>query len=243
MIAALPVASREFVRTLRQPAHLVATLLTPIAAWLMFSGGLAGAFAGDSAAAALAPGTALLVVLFGALYAGMTLTDERERLWVRTALAEGVPAPGLAAGKLIAGAALSCAQAVLVLGLLSLTAGDGLPASPFAATGVLLLTAVGAGGMALGLACLVRTARAFHGLINLLLMPAWLLSGALFPLDDAAAWVRTLAVVNPAAWAQQALVSCLESGAVDAGAVAGVGGFALAGASVAAASLGRVRTK
>ena len=233
MNAALAIASREFVRTLRQPAALGATLLTPIMVWVLFSGGLAGAFAEGTAAESLIPGAALLVVLFGSLYAGMTLADERERAFVRTLTAEGVSPASIASGKLFAGAALSCAQAMLVVVLISLASGSfDLSALPGVLC-VLLLASFAAGGVSAGLACFARTSRALHWLTNLVLMPAWLLSGALFPLDGAAGWVRATATVNPAAWAHAALVPVFESGpmswtSLGLVATAAAGGVALA---------------
>jgi ABC-2 type transport system permease protein len=47
--------------------------------------------------------------------------------------------------------------------------------------------------------------QAFHGIINLFLIPLWLLSGALFPLAGASGWMRLLMRINPLTYGLEAL--------------------------------------
>jgi ABC-2 type transport system permease protein len=49
----------------------------------------------------------------------------------------------------------------------------------------------------------------FHAIINLFLIPLWLLSGALFPLTGASRWVRVLMRVNPLTYGNEALRALL----------------------------------
>jgi ABC-2 type transport system permease protein len=51
--------------------------------------------------------------------------------------------------------------------------------------------------------------QAFHGIINLFLIPLWLLSGALFPLSGASGWLRALMRINPLTYGVDALRSLL----------------------------------
>jgi ABC-2 type transport system permease protein len=55
--------------------------------------------------------------------------------------------------------------------------------------------------------------QAFHGIINLFLIPLWLLSGALFPLANASGWIRVLMYMNPLTYGVEALRSLLYPGA------------------------------
>jgi ABC-2 type transport system permease protein len=47
--------------------------------------------------------------------------------------------------------------------------------------------------------------QAFHAIVNLLLIPLWLLSGALFPLSGAAGWMRFCMMLNPLTYGVEAL--------------------------------------
>lgn len=247
IVATIAIARREFVRTLRQPAFLVGTVLTPLLAWLLFASGFARAItpeAADDYATYLAPGTALLIVLFGSLYAGMTLADERERALVQTLAAEGCPAASVALGKLLAGAVISTTQALLVIALLPLAGGSISAPAALLAVPVLLLASIGAGGVSAWLAAYAKTPRSFHGLINLLLVPAWMLSGAIFPLDTASGWIRGVSLVNPASWAHAALSQAMLQQTFAIMPTIAIVAFACAGAALATLGVARaiVRT-
>jgi ABC-2 type transport system permease protein len=47
--------------------------------------------------------------------------------------------------------------------------------------------------------------QSFHAIINLFLIPLWLLSGALFPLSGASGWIRWLMYINPLTYGVEAL--------------------------------------
>jgi ABC-2 type transport system permease protein len=47
--------------------------------------------------------------------------------------------------------------------------------------------------------------QAFHAIINLFLIPLWLLSGALFPISGASVWLRVLMRINPLTYGVEAL--------------------------------------
>jgi ABC-2 type transport system permease protein len=54
--------------------------------------------------------------------------------------------------------------------------------------------------------------QAFHAIINLFLIPLWLLSGALFPLTGASGWLRLLMRINPLTYGTEALRGLLYPG-------------------------------
>jgi ABC-type polysaccharide/polyol phosphate export permease len=49
----------------------------------------------------------------------------------------------------------------------------------------------------------------FHGVMNLVLMPMWLLSGALFPLTSAHTWIGWVMRINPLTYGLAALRAAL----------------------------------
>jgi ABC-2 type transport system permease protein len=54
--------------------------------------------------------------------------------------------------------------------------------------------------------------QAFHAIINLFLIPLWLLSGALFPISHASSWLRFLMIINPLTYGVEALRGLLYPG-------------------------------
>ena len=47
--------------------------------------------------------------------------------------------------------------------------------------------------------------QAFHAIVNLILLPLWMLSGALFPASGASGWLRMLMQLNPLTYGVDAL--------------------------------------
>jgi ABC-2 type transport system permease protein len=56
------------------------------------------------------------------------------------------------------------------------------------------------------------SSQAFHGIVNLFLIPLWLLSGALFPLAGASGWIRIIMRLNPLTYGVEALRGLLYPG-------------------------------
>src|SRR5581483_9350984 len=53
--------------------------------------------------------------------------------------------------------------------------------------------------------------QAFHAIINLFLIPLWLLSGALFPVSKASGWIQVIMKINPLTYGVEALRDLLYS--------------------------------
>jgi len=97
--------------------------------------------------------------------------------------------------------------AVLLLAVASLI---GKPLRMTAATGGTIVIALTALGFAI--AWPMDSSQAFHGIVNLFLIPLWLLSGALFPLAGASGWIRALMYINPLTYGVEALRLLLYPG-------------------------------
>ena len=55
----------------------------------------------------------------------------------------------------------------------------------------------------------------FHAIVNLFLIPLWLLSGSLFPLSGASFWIRVLMRINPLTYGTEALRGAAFPGTAD----------------------------
>jgi ABC-type polysaccharide/polyol phosphate export permease len=90
-------------------------------------------------------------------------------------------------------------------------------------------TAFAMTSLGLAIAWRIDSIQGYHGFMNLLLGPMWLLSGAVFPAEGGAAWVGWLMRLNPLTYGLAALRSGLGAGSGTAvpAALAAVGSFAL----------------
>lgn len=246
--AALALAGREVRRLVRQPLRIAVAIATPAMMWLFIASGFANAIrpeaigGGGSLSLYLLPGMAALVVLFNAIFASISLIEDRHAGFLQAVLVSPAPAWSMAAGKLLGGGMLGFVQAMVLLALSPLVGAELSVVGVLAAAGALACLSLGITGLGLAAAWKVDSAAGFHGVMNLVLMPMWLLSGAIFPVDGASGWLRALVVVNPLAWCQRAVGAGLV-GSVDGLALGLAGVFGLSGVLMAVGVMGVGRTK
>lgn len=220
---------REIVRAPRQPARLFATLGTAGLVWLVLAGGLGGSMEVErDFAAYLGPGVLAMVVLFSGIFAGVALIEDRTEGFLQAVLVSPAPTWSIAGAKIAGGGVWAWAQGLLLLPAVGLTREVSPAGLGLAALGLGAL-AFGAVGVCLAGAWAVRSAAGYHGIMNMVLMPMWLFSGAVFPMEGLAGWMRALTLANPMHWALRDVRALLE------GEPAGLGlaAFAALGAGAA----------
>jgi ABC-2 type transport system permease protein len=199
----LPAASlwrREMVRFFRQRSRVVGSLGTPLLFWLLFSAGLGPSFrpaSGVDAFAYFFPGALTLILLFTSIFANISVIEDRHQGFLQGVLVAPVGRAAILLGKVLGAATIAVLQAAM---LLALAAAGGLdvPAGRigtlFAAVATLAV-ALSATGFAF--AWKLDSVQGFHGVMNLVLMPMWVLSGAMFPTTGLPVALRALVAVNP----------------------------------------------
>ena len=107
---------------------------------------------------------------------------------------------------------MATGQGLICLALAPLIGIPLTPGSVLAATGVIALTAFALTSLGFVLAWRMETTQGFHALMNLFLIPLWLLSGALFPASGASTWLQWVMRINPVAYAVDLLRVALYPG-------------------------------
>jgi ABC-2 type transport system permease protein len=186
---------RELVRFLRQRNRIVGAIGQPVLFWFFFGAGFDRSFripgsdqpAGASFREYYFPGTLVLILLFTAIFATISVIEDRREGFLQSVLVAPVPRWSMILGKVLGGALLALLQGLLFL-LLALTLDV-----RFTALGLLHLTAlmfvasVGLTSLGLAIAWRLESTQGFHAIMSLVLMPLWLLSGAFFPVPPAGA--------------------------------------------------------
>ena len=230
-------ATREVVRFVRQPSRVVAGIGTPLLLWGFLASGFAQTFSGvgsgdASSALFLLPGIATLVAVFSSIFAAMSLIEDRREGFLQSVLVSPAAWWSVVGAKALGGGLIATAQAWLVLLAAPLV-------GQVSVTGLLLaglalaLTAVAVTCLGLAAAWWVNSSEGFHGVMNLVLLPMWLLSGAFFPPEGAAGWLRVVMWCDPLRWPTEAVRSALGAGTTEAVAWAWVGTVAFPIAMVA----------
>jgi ABC-2 type transport system permease protein len=151
------------------------------------------------------PGTLALIVLFTAIFSTISVIEDRREGFLQGVLVAPVPRATIVAGKILSGTTLAVLQAMLFL-LLAPAAGIGLRADLLLPLVVALLTlAFALTGLGFLVAWQLDSTQGFHAVMNLVLVPMWLLSGAVFPAEGAAWWIRAIMWANPMTYGVTAL--------------------------------------
>jgi ABC-2 type transport system permease protein len=203
-------AAREVRRFFRQRSRIVGALGTPVLFWILIGSGLGNSFqlqgnGGVDYLEYFFPGTLVLILLFSAIFATFSIIDDRNAGFLQGVLASPAPRQSIVLGKVLGGATLAFLQAALFL-LLAPTVGI----RPSLAGWLLLLPVLYLIAMALTalgffFAWQIDSTQGYHSVMNILLFPMWLLSGAFFPQSGAYTWVAWIMALNPLTYGMAAV--------------------------------------
>jgi ABC-2 type transport system permease protein len=217
--ALLPAASlwwREMIRFVRQPNRVLGAVGQPLVFWLLLGTGLGGSFrptseaGGASYTAYLYPGTLVLILLFTAIFSTISIIEDRREGFLQAVLVAPVGPSALVLGKVRGGTTLAVGEA-LVLVLLAPLVGLELGAGSLALlVAVLVLVAFALTSLGFLIAWRMDSTQGFHAIMNVFLIPMWLLSGAFFPAAGAPGWLGWVMRANPLTYGMAAVRRSLD---------------------------------
>ncbi len=217
-LPAWTLCQRELVRFFRQRDRIASAFATPLLFWLVIGSGMGRSFlspswfGGTGYLQYLFPGSIAMVLLFTAIFSTISVIEDRREGFLQSVLVAPVAPAGIVIGKLAGGAMIATLQAVLFL-LVGPMAGIPLGVGHVVATAIVaFLVAFGLTGLGFLLAWRLDSVQGFHAVMNLLLMPMWMLSGALFPASGAAGWLRVVMRCNPLTYGVGALQHAMGLG-------------------------------
>jgi len=196
---------REMIRFTRDRLRIVTALIQPVLFLFVLGTGLSTITAGTTQNLNLRtfmyPGALSMAVLFTAMFSAGSIVWDREFGFLREMLVAPVSRWAIVLGKCFGGATTATAQGVIILAM------AGIVGVPYSATlfltvfGELLLLAFTLTAFGIMTAARITQFQAFMALNQMLLMPLFFLSGALFPLGNLPAWLQVLTRINPLTYA------------------------------------------
>ena len=200
---ALSLASREMKHFFRQRGRVIGALGTPVIFWLFIGGGVGSSFSSDALTGSddylgyFFPGTLALILLFTSLFSMISLIKERGEGFLQGVLVAPVSREGIVLGKVLGCTAIASIQGGLYLLAAPFVGIAFDPVRMAAAAGLVVLIGFALSAFAFVFAWRSESIQSFHAVMNLVLFPLWLLSGALFPASGAAPWLAWLIRLNP----------------------------------------------
>ncbi len=215
-VFAVYAAEREKLR--HDPFELVTRAIQPVL-WLLLFGEVMAQVRGLAPDGMpyldfLAPGILTQSVLFVAMFYGIAAIWERDLGILQRYLVSPAPRSALVLGKALAAGVRGLTQAAVVYvlaGLLHVA----ISLEPVRLAGMMLIIVLGAGLFAtfsLIVACLVKTRERFMGIGQVITMPIFFASNAIYPLEIMPAWLRAVARLNPLTYELDALRALMLRG-------------------------------
>jgi ABC-2 type transport system permease protein len=155
----------------------------------------------------MTPGILAQSVLFIAIFYGIAVIWERDLGILHKLLVSPAPRSALVLGKALSAGERGLSQAAIIY-LLAFILGVRINWTPVAVVGVLFVVIVGSAlfsTFSLIVACLVRTRERFMGVGQLLTMPLFFASNAIYPISIMPGWLQAISQVNPLTYEVDAL--------------------------------------
>ncbi|OVE77029.1 hypothetical protein BVX98_03790 [bacterium F11] len=179
---------------------------TPLVFWFLMGSGLKNSFRGDlNYLQYFFPGTILLILLFTAIFSTISIIEDRNQGFLQSVLVSPTPRSALVFGKLMGGTLLAVMQGLLFIVMAPFL---GLPLTLWDVVFLLVvmtLVSFALTGLGFLMAWKLDSSQGFHSIMNLFLMPLWILSGALFPLSTTPSWLSWVMIFNPLTYAMSLL--------------------------------------
>lgn len=217
----LPVAAlwwREMIRFCRQRSRIIGAFAQPLVFWALLGGGFSASFRppgapeGTGYAEYFYPGIIAMVILFTAIFSTISVVEDRKQGFLQGVLVAPIGRGAIILGQALGGTSLALLQALLFLVLAPLV-GIRLGLGTVLQVGVVaFLVAIGLVNLGLLIAWRLDSTQGFHAIMNLILLPMWFLSGALFPSAGVPAVLEWLMRVNPLTYGVAALRHSLYLG-------------------------------
>ncbi|MGA9567195.1 MAG: ABC transporter permease [Candidatus Korobacteraceae bacterium] len=212
---------REIVRFYRQRSRVVGVVASPLLFWLVIGSGFGTSFRSSGAGGQhylnyFFPGALIMIVLFTAIFTMMSVIEDRKEGFLLSVLVAPVSRSVIVLGKVLGGATLATLQGLIFLVFAPLL-GIHFTLVSFALTVVVIfLVAFSLTALGFIIAWPMDSTGGFHAVINLFLIPLWLLSGSMFPLSGASVWIRAIMRMNPLTYGTDALRMLLYPGELTA---------------------------
>ena len=201
---------RELKRFIKSKSRLIGTGGQPLI-WLAIIGvgfgsafavgGISGAFGKVSYVTFLAPGVIGMTILFTSIFAGINVIWDKQFGFLKEILVAPVPRSAIVLGKIAGSATVSLITALVIFVVIVIA--NVIPLHLLSVLGILesmvFMVLISSIFVSIGLiiASYINNIEGFQVLINFLVLPMFFLSGALFPLENAPLWMKSLSLIDP----------------------------------------------
>ena len=191
---------RELKKFIRDRSRLVSSIAQPLI-WLLLIGTGFGATFGKVGDLQyiqfMFPGILVMTLLFSSMFSAISIIWDREFGFLKEMLVAPIRRTSIAIGKAIGGASRSTIQGVIIL-IFSPLIGINMTIQKFLLiVPLMFFIAFTISGIGIIIAARMESFEGFNLIVNFVIMPMFLLSGAIFPISNLPPWLSTVVNINP----------------------------------------------
>lgn len=211
----------EFRKLIHDPTELITRAIQPIL-WLGIFGVALSNTRGIPTNGVpyleyITPGILAQSVIFVAIFYGLSIIWERDMGSLQKVLVTPTPRLALVWAKMFSAGIRGLSQAIIIF-LFSIILGIQLHITIITIIGVLILIILGAGfftGLSMIIASIVKTREKFMGIGQIITLPLFFASNAIYPIEIMPHWLQIVARINPLSYMVDGLRTLLVSGSIS----------------------------
>jgi ABC-2 type transport system permease protein len=200
---------RDLIRFTNDPMSIGSWLIQPLLFLFVLGPGLrtlsSASTHGVDLVTFIFPGAICMVLVYSAVFSAASLVWDRELGFLKEMMVAPVRRSSVIIGKCLGGTTIAAGQGVIVLALAGLVHVPYNPVLLLGMFGLQLLLAFTVSAFGVMVAMIIKQARSFTYVVQMLVMPMIFLSGALYPVSGLPTWLRILNRLNPLTYAVDAM--------------------------------------
>ena len=208
---------REFITFMRERARIVAMVGQPLLYLLILGKGITSGMTLNSSSNIdylkfMYPGIIGMSILFTSMFSAISIILDREFGFLKEVLVAPVPRWAVALGKCFGGATIAMIQSAILI-VMAPIVGISLSLTIILELLVLaFLMSFAVTSLGVAIASRMESMQSFQMVMNFIVMPMYFLSGAMFPMASAPAWMKSLMSLDPLTYGVDALRNVVFSG-------------------------------
>jgi ABC-2 type transport system permease protein len=194
--------TRELIRFRKDRMRIVTSLIQPLLFLFVLGSGLNTVVQGDvDLRTFIYPGVLCVAVMFTAIFSAASIVWDREFGFMREMMVAPVRRSSIVIGKCLGGATVASLQGVILVALAWAVDVPSSVAFVLGVLGMMLLLAFAMTAFGVMVAVRIKQMQAFMGVTQMVVMPMFFISGALFPVSGLPGWLAVLNRLDPITYA------------------------------------------
>jgi ABC-2 type transport system permease protein len=196
---------RDLIRFVNDRIRILSTLIQPLLFLFVMGSGLqrisSSGTHGVNLKTFIYPGILCIAVMFTAMFSAASIVWDREFGFLREMMVAPVGRSSIVIGKCLGGATVACSQGIIMILLGPLV---GVPYDVVLILGIFalqLLLAFAITAFGVMVAARIKQMQSFFGVMQMIVMPMFFISGALFPASGLPGWLNVLNRIDPLTYA------------------------------------------